>query len=189
MQGLTVVYYNVDSAQNDNDISEKRRKRQVDSNNQPTHLYIAFETKGEEPVNVNFTATQRDDIFVPPTTTSTPEPEPSTITPTPELEPSTITPTPELEPPTTSLNPELEPPTTATPRIIDTVSLFCLSSRLNSHKYNSGEAIHIPSLFGLFTVCSVLQYLLLHFIDSGWIPGLVKSKTKNMVRTHSFISN
>ena len=132
MQGVTVAVFNVDSAQNDNEISEERRKRQIDSDNQPTHLYIAFETKGEEPVNVNFTATQREDIFVPPTTTSTPEPEP----------------------PTTTTFPELESPTTTTSRIVDTVSLFCIqvfnSMLINLRRKGNQQVIIIrciPSLF------------------------------------------
>ena len=135
LQGLTVAYYNVDSAQNENDMSEGRRKRQIDSDSQPTHLFIAFETKGEEPVNVNFTATQRDGIFVSPTTASTPEPEPPTTNPTPGPDPPTTNPTPGPEPtnanptpgpepPTSSSNPELEPSTATTPRMIDTVSLL-----------------------------------------------------------------
>ena len=60
-QGVTVCYYNVDPIP----ANSQRRKRQADSSSQPSTLYLGFETSGSDPINVEFTANEREEVFVP----------------------------------------------------------------------------------------------------------------------------
>ena len=50
-QGTTIAYYNVDPS----------------SEIQPSNLYLGIETVGSEPLNINFLASDKDELYVPPT--------------------------------------------------------------------------------------------------------------------------
>ena len=52
-------------------VDQQRRKRQTDSGNRPSTLYLGFETMGTEPINLELMANNRVDPTEATTTTTT----------------------------------------------------------------------------------------------------------------------